>query len=397
MKKLIKKILVITICSTIFSGFIPNFLKLNTYALSSYMSQIKKKRNELKKYQSKQEEIQLHLRENLTAQENINQRIVSINQEITTIKDQIIEISNQQKKNSIILQHQNRQVKKLKEYIETNRKKITQRASSLYLLLAIRNKGYSLEIPNNETLKNNKIFELFLSYDMKILDEYQKRRRNLRQIIKPYSERESMQQILFKQKQKLKKELEERQQKHQQLLLKLKEDRQVYYHYLAELQNSIEKITAEMDYLIKQNRLYNEFKHAKGLSTLKGNLPFPVEGKIIQSFGPFKNRKRTSNSIYQGIIFETKDKALISSVARGKVVFAQFLDGYHQLVILDHGKDSFSVYGNLEGLIVKKNDFLDAGDPIGYVKKNSSGKYHTYFEIRIKRRSVNPSSWFVTR
>ena len=78
----------------------------------------------------------------------------------------------------------------------------------------------------------------------------------------------------------------------------------------------------------------------------------------------------------------------------GKVVFSAPFRGYKNLVIINHGRGSFSVYGNLEEVYVHENDHIDQQGLIGIVafdiERNAS---LFYFETRFNKKAVNPVKW----
>ncbi len=85
----------------------------------------------------------------------------------------------------------------------------------------------------------------------------------------------------------------------------------------------------------------------------------------------------------------------VFSILEGKVVFAGPFRGYDKVIILDHGKDSFSVYGKLSEMYVQVGEIVDAQVSLGVVGSDSmSGKHLFYFETRKNKRSVNPIQWF---
>ena len=91
---------------------------------------------------------------------------------------------------------------------------------------------------------------------------------------------------------------------------------------------------------------------------------------------------------------ETAADESVHSILTGKVVWAGPFRGYQNLVILDHGKGSFSVYGNLGELFVLKDDVIDQGYVLGgvaYDKVEERSLF--YFEMRYNKRAVNPSHW----
>jgi septal ring factor EnvC (AmiA/AmiB activator) len=66
-------------------------------------------------------------------------------------------------------------------------------------------------------------------------------------------------------------------------------------------------------------------------------------------------------------------------------------------VILDHGSQNFSLYGDLLDIGVKKGMHVDRGQPVGTVGPTSSGATGLYFELRVDGQPVDPLQWLKKR
>jgi septal ring factor EnvC (AmiA/AmiB activator) len=90
--------------------------------------------------------------------------------------------------------------------------------------------------------------------------------------------------------------------------------------------------------------------------------------------------------------------AEVRSVAAGQVVFADWLRGFGNLMVIDHGDGYLSVYGNNESLLRNVGDRVAVGDSIASVG-NTGGNEHTglYFELRFQGRPFDPLKWVAAR
>ncbi len=122
---------------------------------------------------------------------------------------------------------------------------------------------------------------------------------------------------------------------------------------------------------------------------LKGKLPWPVKGKIIQSFASPR-----SGGKWNGVLIQANEGTKIRAVAHGQVIFSDWFKGYGLLVIVRHDKKYMSLYAFNQSLYKDVGDWVDAGDILATV--GSSGgreKPGLYFEIRKKDKPVNPKKW----
>jgi len=111
---------------------------------------------------------------------------------------------------------------------------------------------------------------------------------------------------------------------------------------------------------------------------------WPVKGKIINYFG---NKRK--GKVSKGIDIKTKDGVLVKAARTGRVVFADYLSGYGNMIILDHQDGFFSVYAQNAKLLVKLGELIFKNTPIAHVGSKNNLAY-LHFEIRKKSTETNP-------
>ena len=118
----------------------------------------------------------------------------------------------------------------------------------------------------------------------------------------------------------------------------------------------------------------------------------PGPGKVVARFG----EKRTvsgKTDRWQGTVFSVTRDEGVHAVRDGKVVFADYLRGYGNLIILDHGAGYFTVYGNNATLEKDIGDKVKAGDVISRAGKNEGAVSVLYFELRHNGKPIDPTGW----
>jgi septal ring factor EnvC (AmiA/AmiB activator) len=123
---------------------------------------------------------------------------------------------------------------------------------------------------------------------------------------------------------------------------------------------------------------------------LKGQLRLPVKGELIARFGT----KRGDGPSWKGLFIKANEGAEVKAIAAGKVVFAEWLRGFGNMIILDHGGQYLSLYSNAQAVLKHAGDIVKAGDTIANAG-NSGGNEETglYFEMRYKGQVFDPMSW----
>ena len=125
------------------------------------------------------------------------------------------------------------------------------------------------------------------------------------------------------------------------------------------------------------------------LAPFRGDLDWPVAGTVRTRFG--------HGSRSNGIEFAAEDGVDTRAIHDGVVAFAGAFAGFGNLVILDHGSQTFSLYGDMLDLNVKKGDRIVKGQALGSVGPTASGGTGLYFELRVDGQPVDPLQWLKRR
>lgn len=124
---------------------------------------------------------------------------------------------------------------------------------------------------------------------------------------------------------------------------------------------------------------------------LKGKLRLPVRGELANRFGASREESGVS---WKGLFIRAGEGEEVHSIASGRIVFADWLRGFGNLIIVDHGDGYMSLYGNNQSLLRKVGDQVATGDTIAAVG-NSGGNPESglYFEVRYQSRPFDPLAW----
>jgi septal ring factor EnvC (AmiA/AmiB activator) len=118
-----------------------------------------------------------------------------------------------------------------------------------------------------------------------------------------------------------------------------------------------------------------------------------VKGELINTFGA--PREETGVQ-WKGLFIRSTTGETVHAIADGRVVYADWLRGFGNLLILDHGGGYMSLYANNEGLVRQVGDSVRSGDVVAQV--GSSGGHPEsglYFELRRDGKAFDPMKWIV--
>jgi len=311
--------------------------------------------------------------------EKSQKKLRRLKQDIFYLKKQIIRSS--------------QKIGQLKIEIEKDKKEIKQQILALYYLGRVREMTLFIGMNSfKHYFRNQKLLQKSTELDIKLLNRLN---RHLTQLnderSKLNSQRLSLDSLKTKEEALSKLLVFEREQQ-ATYLNHLRTDRATHVRYLREIQVELEQLNDKLYSLATRKENQKKTLKFKGFYSQKYRLPSPVKGKIVHRFGqkqsPFYTLFR------RGVLVETDAEAPVQSILGGKVVWAGPFRGYQNLVILDHGKGSLSVYGNLEELFVLVDDVIEQGYVLGSVSLDRvEERTLFYFEMRVNKRAINPARW----
>lgn len=125
-------------------------------------------------------------------------------------------------------------------------------------------------------------------------------------------------------------------------------------------------------------------------AALRGKGKLPVNGELAATYGA----KRVDGPSWKGIFIRAAEGSEVHAAGAGEVIFADWMRGFGNLLIVDHGGEYMSIYGNNQSLLKRPGDRVKAGESVATVG-NSGGNEHSglYFEIRHQGRAIDPLAW----
>jgi murein hydrolase activator len=129
------------------------------------------------------------------------------------------------------------------------------------------------------------------------------------------------------------------------------------------------------------------------LRPFQGALAWPAQGTVRRPFQRAARGASPSGAVSNGIELAVAEGQPVRAVHEGTVAFADQFTGYGNLVIIEHSKGSYSLYGHLQSLNIGRGDRVNAGTNVGTSGRNPSGNPALYFELRVDGAAVDPLQW----
>jgi septal ring factor EnvC (AmiA/AmiB activator) len=161
---------------------------------------------------------------------------------------------------------------------------------------------------------------------------------------------------------------------------------------LADLSQSREQAEQQLRAIQAELARLAEPTPTTNITRTQGDLPWPVQGSITASF------QRRNGVHYNGIVIQASEGTAVTAVHSGRVVFADWMRGFGNLLIIDHGDQIMTLYAHLQQFSARPGQQVSRGDEIGRV--GSSGGQASpslYFEVRHSGEPINPQRWIARR
>ena len=190
-------------------------------------------------------------------------------------------------------------------------------------------------------------------------------------------------------------------------LNRIRNDKKALSNYVEEkeagiiqLESIIKKVLEDKARFERELRIrkQQEALKTKSFKALKGQLPWPAEGRIISKFGRQWNSKLKTTTENPGIDIKGQPGSPIRTVLGGVVTTITYIRGYGTTIIVDHGGGFYTVYSHVTNIQTVVDGQVRNGDIIAYMGDSGSingSKLH--FEIWGKGQKLDPEKWLIKK
>ena len=187
----------------------------------------------------------------------------------------------------------------------------------------------------------------------------------------------------------------------------IRNDKKALANYIGEkeagvqqLENIIKKVLEDKARFERELRIrkQQEALRTKSFKALKGQLPWPAEGRIIARFGRQWNSKLKTTTENPGVDIKGQPGSAIRSILGGIVTTITYIRGYGTTLIIDHGGGFYTVYSHVTNIQTAVDSQVRNGDVIAYMGDSGSingSKLH--FEIWGKGQKLDPEKWLIKK
>lgn len=183
------------------------------------------------------------------------------------------------------------------------------------------------------------------------------------------------------------------------IMNKIESQKEVYLKSLKELEQSSQEIKNMIERIYKQQEEDSKEASQKEVPAItlkpkKGILALPIQGKLISEYGRQKNTDYNTYTFNSGIDISAPLGQVVRAAGSGEVIYTGNIKGYGQIIIIDHGGRTTTLYAHFSKILIDIGDKVEKGQPIGQVGDSggvSSTRLH--FEVRVEGKPTDPMNW----
>lgn len=375
-------------------------------ALLSYQpaSAQTQQKEELEELRSRIEKLQKALEKSEESKSEAADALRESERAISKANRRLFELANERKRIDARIRQLRSKATELEKQIESERDSLARLIRRQYLAGQPESLRLMLNRQNaNETARQLHYFGYVSKARAELIGSLRNSLDELNALTQQVQEQSARLQKLEKEESSQKNTLEKQKRARKKVLAKASDDIARQRNQISKLKRDEQRLTAlikklaeEAERRRQQARLKNQSlpdasANNSAFRKLKGRLRLPVIGELTNRFG--RPREDTGLS-WKGLFIAAREGGEVKAIAPGQVVYADWLRGFGNLLILDHGSGYMSLYGNNEALLRQVGDRLVAGDTIASVG-NSGGNPDSglYFELRYKGKPFDPLPW----
>ncbi|MFC2088074.1 murein hydrolase activator EnvC family protein [Calditrichota bacterium] len=379
------------------------FIFFNLNAQTDLDSQLRDNRNQLEKVKSQITNLQDEITKAKIKSSNLLKQAKYIDKEMGLITEVKRLLYN---KNKLLLKKINStqaELKDKKNILANLKKQYISRTRHLYKYGKIKNLDLLLSSESlNQAMVRFKYLKLFAEQESKTINKIKAEVTAIEQLNKELNITLNQQKSTLQIKEKEEQRYVAKRDEKRILLRKLKWNKDNLTKQLKDAEQDYQKLNSIIIALEKKRKERERTKTVKpeyalklkNFSKSKGQLFWPVDGKVISKYGKQKNQVLKTYVNNTGIDIKAKIGTEAKAVFQGIVSMITYLGGYGNTLIIDHGQGYYTVYSHLSDIMIEEDQYVHAGDTVGLVGDSGSlegAKLH--FEIYANEKTVNPLKW----
>jgi murein hydrolase activator len=240
-----------------------------------------------------------------------------------------------------------------------------------------------------ELLAFDDSFHSLIGYDQNLIDSYRKSISEMEKVKEALTLERTLLQEFIAQGEEEKNQIDATKKEKENLLALIRTQTKLHERAIKEMEDAAGKLTSSLMVMQKKEEMID-----KGFLLNRGKLPLPVSGTIITLFNQEKTNNLGISGKSKGITIKAPDGTKVKAIFYGTVLFSDYLRGYGNTIIVDHGYQYYSIISRVEKLLKNKGDSVSSGDIIAVMGDTATlMEDGLYLEIRHEGESLDPLQW----
>ena len=373
-----------------------------------YDEELRYQNDAINKMKNEIEELSSKLRKTNIIETTTSKRIINLDEELALINKLIQSLKKEEDATKNKINILKKDIKKKENELNTMKDRYEQRVVNTYLKGRVSDLEKVLSSTSwRQAIYRTQYLKIISSIEQKMTNEIE---HLLLMINKDKLKLESLlrQSISLKRdKQKQMSSLRKMRIKREKELTRIRQDKSALANYLQEkaagvkqLETIIKKVLEDKVRFEREDRIrqQQEALKTKEFNFLKGQLPWPTEGRVISKFGKQWNAQLKTTTDNPGIDIKGQPGSPIRYTVSGVVTTVTYIRGYGTTIIIDHGGGFYTVYSHVTNIQTHVDSEVRSGDVIAYMGDSGSingSKLH--FEVWGKGQKLDPEKWLVKK
>jgi len=195
--------------------------------------------------------------------------------------------------------------------------------------------------------------------------------------------------------------------KREKELNRIRQDKSALANYMQEKSSGVKQLESIIKKVLEDKarnereariRQQQQALKTKEFNLLRGQLPWPTEGRVISKFGKQWNSRLKTTTDNPGIDIKGQPGSSIRSTMSGVVTTITYIRGYGTTIIIDHGGGFYTVYSHVTNIQTQVDSEVRSGDVIAYMGDSGSvNGAKSHFEVWGKGQKLDPEKWLTKK
>jgi len=354
---------------------------------------LKKIEEQMKNVKKEIDQLQKEEKGYLEALHKIEKLLSDTEKELNSVEKDIELVRKELKQLEDELTRSNIQLKEKAKILEGRLREIYKHSRINYFAILLSSKDFS------EFLSYYQYIKALLAQDKEIIDSMSLHIQGIQEKKLSLENRQEILNLLQKEVEKEKENIQSSLKAKKSIIDKINSQKTAYLKSLEELEQSSQEIKGLIEEIYrkqKEESAQQKEKQDSGpvLTPKKGIFALPVQGKVISKFGRQMNTDFNTFTFNSGIDISAPLGEVVRAAGTGEVIYIGNIKGYGQIIIIDHGGRTTTLYAHLSKILVKVGDQVKKSAIIGQVGDSGgvpSPRLH--FEVRVEGKPTDPMNW----